>query len=151
MLPAIPADQPTHGTNLKYMTTTNYKNPAWWDSEHDSGWERVKNAFRRDWDQTKHDFGGDEPETNQSVGKTVKQATGREVTPPRHEPAYEDVEPAYRYGYGARQHYGDDYPEWDDDLEARLRDEWLALDPARKSFWESDRDAIQEGWYHEEA
>jgi hypothetical protein len=132
------------------LTTSNYKNPAWWDTENDSSWERVKSAFRRDWDQTKHDFGGKEPDLNQNVNDTVKQAAGKEAIPPRHQSNYEQVEPAYRYGYGARQHYGEDYPEWDDDLESRLKEEWLALDPARKSFWDSDREAIQEGWHHEE-
>jgi len=85
-------------------------NPSWWTEEHNSGWDRVKAAFRRDWDQTKHDFGGAEPETNQDVDNTVKQAAGKEAIPPRGEPAYEDAEPGYRFGHGARNYYGTRYP-----------------------------------------
>ena len=46
-------------------TARKYNDPTWWNRDYDSGWDRVKEAFRRDWDQTKHDFGGDEPDLNQ--------------------------------------------------------------------------------------
>src|SRR5581483_8090792 len=49
--------------------------PAWWNDGHASAWERVKEAMRRDWEQTKHDLhlkGGHE--LNQGVKDTVKQA-----------------------------------------------------------------------------
>ncbi len=100
-----------------------YKNPKWWSQENDSAWDRVKEAMKRDWDQTKHDFGGDEPDTNQNVSNTVKQAAGTETLPPRHEPTYEEWEPAYRFGYGARSRYGadyDNYADWDDELKRHL-------------------------------
>lgn len=132
------------------MTTYTHNNPAWWETENDSAWERVKDAFKRDWDQTKHDFGGDEPDTDQQVSNTVKQAVGKEPIPPRGASAYEEVEPAYRYGYGAKSHYGDDYPEWDEELEARLRQEWLEIEPSRSDAWSSDREAIRHGWDFEE-
>jgi len=128
-----------------------YKNPGWWDNENDSAWDRVKNAFKRDWDQTKHDMGGDEPDTDQKAGNTVKQAVGKEAIPPRYEPTYEELEPAYRFGYGARSHYGEEYPEWDDELEARLKEEWSTLEPSRKAAWEEDREAIQHAWDFEDA
>jgi hypothetical protein len=134
------------------MTTyTNYKNPSWWDAENDSAWERAKDAFKRDWDQTKHDLGGDVPQTHQKIGNTVKQAAGKEAIPPRFQPTYEELEPAYRYGYGARSHYGEEYPEWDDELEARLREEWGALEPSRKAAWDADREAIQQAWDFEDS
>jgi len=132
-------------------TYATQKNPTWWDNDHDSAWERTKNAFKRDWDQTKHDMGGDEPDTNQSVGHTVKQAAGKEAIPPRHQPTFDEIEPAYRYGYGARKHYEDEYPEWDDELEARLKEEWGTLEPSRKAAWEEDREAIQQAWEYEDA
>ena len=132
-------------------TYATQKNPTWWDNDHDSAWERTKNAFKRDWDQTKHDMGGDEPDTNQSVGHTVKQAAGKEAIPPRHQPTFDEIEPAYRYGYGARKHYGDEYPEWDDELEARLKEEWGTLEPSRKAAWEEDLEAIQQAWEYEDA
>jgi hypothetical protein len=137
------------------MNTTTYKNktnknPAWWNDEDETAWERTKEAFRRDWDQTKHDLGGDEPDTDQQVGDTVKQATGKEAIPPRGEPTYDKVEPAYRYGYRARSHYGQENAVWDDELEARLKEEWTSLDPSRKAFWKEDRDAIRYGWEFDE-
>jgi len=41
------------------------RNPTWWNAEYESGWDRVKAAFKRDWDQTKHDMGANEPDTDQ--------------------------------------------------------------------------------------
>ena len=43
--------------------------PAWWNDNHASAWDRVKEAMRRDWEQTKHDLhikGGHE--LNQDIG-----------------------------------------------------------------------------------
>src|SRR4029450_12636062 len=99
-----------------------YKNPRWWNAQNDSAWERVKAAFKRDWDQTKHDVGGKKPDTNQNVTDTVKQATGKEPIPPRGQPTYEEAEAAYRFGYGARSHYGKKHSNWDPSLEKELRD-----------------------------
>ena len=31
--------------------------PNWYTKEHDGTWERVKAAFKNDWEQTKNDFG----------------------------------------------------------------------------------------------
>ena len=98
-----------------------YKNPTWWNKDNDSAWERTKAAFKRDWDQTKHDLGGNQPDTNQNVKDTVKQAAGKETIPPRGTPVYEDAEPAYRFGLGARSHYNGKYSTWNNDLEADLR------------------------------
>jgi hypothetical protein len=123
-----------------------YKNPKWWTQENDSVWGRVKEAMKRDWDQTKHDFGGDEPNTNQKIGNTVSQARGTETIPPRHVPTYEEAEPAYRFGHGARSIYGDEYPVWDDDLEVTLKRDWEDIAPERKQTWMQDRAAIRYGW-----
>ncbi len=134
------------------MSTMTVKNPTWWTRENDSAWERAKAAFKRDWDQTKHDMGGDEPDTDQNVSNTIRQATGHESIPPRGEPAFEEVEPAYRFGYGARSFYQDDYPEWDDEVEGQLKAEWQELHPERKSKWDEDAEAIRYGWdFDEEA
>jgi len=35
-------------------------------------------------------------------GNTTRQASGKETIPPRGVPTYEELEPAYRYGLGAR-------------------------------------------------
>jgi hypothetical protein len=132
--------------------------PGWYTKEDDSAWERVKAAFRRDWRQTKHDFGGNEPDLNQQVGDTVSQASGSESIPPANvrnsrpvksdtefhngatEIYNEDDEPAYQYGYAAYRHYGNG-SEWDDDTENLLRDEW-----GDESAWERKRQAVRRGW-----
>jgi hypothetical protein len=123
-----------------------YKNPKWWTTENETAWNRIKLAVKRDWAQTKHDLGGDEPDTHQNIGHTVKQAGGKETIPLRGEPAYEEFEPAYRFGFGARLKYGDGYIEWDDELEGRLKNEWEQIAPARKQTWMQDRAAIRYGW-----
>jgi hypothetical protein len=106
----------------------NRYNASWWSKEHDSAWENVKDAFRRDWTQTKHDFGGNAPDLNQDVDDTVKQAAGKQAIPPSNVPNFEEHEAALRFGYGASRHYGKRYPKWDDKLEATLRKEWAATD-----------------------
>lgn len=130
------------------MKSTN--NPSWWKPELDSAWERTKEAFKRDWDQTKHDIGGAEPDTNQQVGNTVKQALGKESIPPRYEPTYEEIEPAYRFGFGARSQYRDEYPEWDEELVTRLQKDWKNLNPNQAYDWEKYRAAIRHGWEYED-
>lgn len=124
-------------------------NPKWWTPENDSAWDRVKEAMKRDWDQTKHDFGGHEPDTNQTIGHTVKQVSGTETIPPRGVVTYEEWEPAYRFGYGARQRYGkemDEYEDWDEELETNLRRDWETIASNRKQTWMQDRAAIRYGW-----
>lgn len=87
------------------------KRAAWWKPEYDDGWERVKEAFRRDWEQTRHDFGGAGRDLHQGVGDTVRQAMG-----------VDDYEPAFRFGYGAQQHHrGRD---WGAPLEDELRGDY---------------------------
>ena len=131
------------------MNTTAVKNPSWWTDENGSGWERVKTALKRDWDQTKHDLGGSEPDTNQQVKNTVRQASGRESIPPRGQPAFEDVETAHRFGYGARYYYEDEYPEWDNELESQLKSDWEELHPDRDEEWNRDVEAIRYGWNYD--
>jgi len=127
-----------------------YRNPQWWNREYDSSWERVKAAMRRDWDQTKHDFGGDEPDTDQNVGDTVAQARGKEAIPPRGVPNYDEVEPAYRFGHGARRYYGEQFTEWDDDLETTLREDWRYTSSGGDTEWNRVRPIIRRGWEYEE-
>lgn len=49
---------------------------------------QVKEALKRDWEQTKSDLTGHKKgqDLDQNVGDTVKQATGKEPLPPRGEP-----------------------------------------------------------------
>jgi hypothetical protein len=124
------------------------RNPKWWNTENESAWERVKAAFKRDWDQTRHDFGGNQPDTDQDVDDTVKQAAGKQPIPPRGQPAYEEVEDAYRFGYGARSHYRPQYSSWDDDLETRLQEDWKETYNDRN--WARYRATVRRGWDYDD-
>ncbi len=117
--------------------------PAWWSNDYDSAWDRVKDAFRRDWEQTKHDFGGNAPDLNQNVGDTVSQAAGKQPIPAGNVPNYDENEPAFRYGYGARMHYGERYPEWNDDLDRQLQADW-------PEDWDNSREQVRRGWTYSE-
>ena len=126
-------------------TATRYRNPNWWNQEYDSGWDRVKEAFRRDWDQTKHDFGGHEPDLKQDVNDTVGQAVGRKPIPPGKQPNFDEYEPAARFGYGARRQYGSRYSAWTNDLENQLRQDWESSAGANDG-WDRYRYAVRRGW-----
>src|SRR5690606_14822603 len=134
------------------MPTTTYstRNPRWWNQQNDSTWERVKAAFRRDWDQTKHDFGGDEPDTDQDLNNTVAQAAGKEPIPPRGQPTYEEVEAAYRLGYGARSQYAATHPVWNERLEAELQRDWEEISPEARGSWPRYRSAVRKGWEYQD-
>lgn len=118
-------------------------NPSWWTTDHDSRWEKIKMAFRRDWEQTKHDFGSDKaPDLQQSATDTVKQAAGKSQPQAGTQAVrgYDDLEPAFRYGYGAQAQYKG--VAWSEDLESRLRADY-------KGDYRRDRDYIRRGYdYH---
>ena len=123
---------------------SNRYNAVWWSKDHDSAWDNVKAAFRRDWDQTKHDFGGNPPDLKQDVPDTVKQAAGKQIIPPPGQPNFEEHEPAFRFGYGARQHYGKDYPAWDDRLESTLQKDWSPS--GDEDSWKRYSKAVRRGY-----
>ena len=107
--------------------------PTWYTDEHDNGWNRVKQAFANDWEQTKHDFGSKTArDLDQDVPDTVKQATGTEDAFDRHEPAF-------RFGYAAQQNYRSKFPSWNNDLDSRLRQDY-------GSDYDRDRDDIRRAY-----
>ncbi len=131
--------------------------PTWWTEQHDSLWDRIKAALKRDWEQTKADVSSKGHDLNQSIGDTVKQAAGKEDIPVGNLPnppskngkhgkdeSWEDVEPSYRYGAGARSQYGKDSAEWDDRVESKLSDEWGSLKNNRK--WDEVKSSVRHGW-----
>jgi hypothetical protein len=128
--------------------------PNWWTEHHDSTWDRIKAALKRDWEQTKADLSSKGHELNQGIGDTVKQAAGKEDIPVGNLPnppgradkneTWEDVEPSYQYGVGARSQYGKDSSEWDDRVESRLSDEWGSLKNNRK--WDEVKGSVRRGW-----
>ena len=115
------------------MNPSRIDNPAWWTDEHSSRWERVKNAFRRDWEQTKYDLGSDQAsDLQQSASDTFRQAAGKQ--PQR---GFDDLEPAFRYGYGARSQYGSSA--WDADTERRLGTDY-------PGDFQRDREFVRRGY-----
>jgi len=135
-------DKMTNSTN----TATN---PRWYNDTHTSGWERVKAALQRDWEQTKNDMSSSAGrDLNQDVGDTLKQATGKDAVPAPSQKTKPDTdwqinEPALRYGYSARSQYKD-HNDWDDRLEGKLRTEWNDLKSGRT--YEEAKTAIRRGW-----
>jgi hypothetical protein len=92
--------------------------PDWYSDDHDNTWERVKAAFRNDWEQTKHDFGSKNArDLNQDVDDTVKQAAGVEDT-------FETREQAFRFGHAAQRNYRSKHATWNDDLDQSLRNDY---------------------------
>ncbi|HKY90977.1 MAG TPA: hypothetical protein VJM11_08055 [Nevskiaceae bacterium] len=116
------------------------QNPSWWTTEHESRWDKVKAAFRRDWEQTKHDLGSDKaPDLQQSAADTIKQAAGRSQPQAGTQAmrGYDELEPAFRYGYGAKTQYQGS--SWNDDLETRLRADY-------QGDYLRDREYIRRGY-----
>jgi hypothetical protein len=125
------------------------QNPAWWTDESETAWGRVKLALERDFDQTRHDLGAHEPDTQQTARNTIRQAKGTEAIPPRGQPPYAELESAHRFGYAARLEYGAEHPVWDEALETLLKQDWERVAPARQQTWPQDRAAIRYAWeYH---
>jgi hypothetical protein len=131
--------------------TSAYKDPSWWQDSHSSAWERTKEALRRDWEQTKADLTKGGRELNQDVGDTLKQSAGKAPIPPANLPNppdaderadWNDLEPAVRYGYGARQHYGQQA--WNAELEGKLRKDWD--ETGNSGPWERVKGAVRRGW-----
>lgn len=146
------------------MNTTSTKNPSWWNDKHASAWDRVKDAFSRDWSQTKADFSKEKgKELDQNVADTVKQASGKDAIPPASTPNlkmnakkngatdaysdvkmdYNDAEPALRYGYGASSQFAD-HKDWDDKLETKLRGDWDMLKSGQA--WDDAKSYVRSGF-----
>jgi hypothetical protein len=128
--------------------------PSWWTESYDTAWDRTKEAFRRDWEQTKHDLhlaGGHE--LNQGIGDTLRQATDRQPIPTDDRPnppkvigSFDDVEAPVAYGWGARQKYGDG--SWTDHLESELRTEWERTRNDAQRGWDDVKRFVRHGYEH---
>jgi len=139
------------------MATTTWQ-PSWWNQSHGNAWERVKEAVRRDWEQTKHDLhlkGGHE--LNQDVVDTLKQATGREEIPADDRPnppkvigTLHEAELPMGYGYSAHQKYGDEHPFWNERIEAKLRAEWEQAN-AGLPVWNHVHRWVRHGYEYEQS
>ncbi len=107
--------------------------PDWYTAEDDSSWDRIKSAFKNDWEQTKSDFGSKSArDLNQDVDDTIKQAAGADN-------AFENREQAFRFGYSARRNFSSTHRAWDDGLENRLREDY-------QGDFDRDRDDIRRAY-----
>ncbi|HSP33860.1 MAG TPA: hypothetical protein VLU46_06045 [Thermoanaerobaculia bacterium] len=99
-----------------------WKRPSWYTDEHDKGWSSVREAFARDWEQTKHDFGSDNArDLKQDAGDTVRQATTGTTDKAE---TFDKHEQPFRFGYSAQRQYRTQHPSWTNDLETRLREDY---------------------------
>jgi hypothetical protein len=119
------------------MKNHDHWHPTWFKPEHAVHWDNVKEAVRRDWQQTKHDFHVGGHEMNQKGGDTLRQAAGTEAIPDndRENPPkvigeltgeWELVSLPVEYGYAARRQFGATHVEWNDVLAKNLQLEWEA-------------------------
>lgn len=110
-----------------------------------STWERVKDALRRDWDQTRLDFRlkfGQEMDEPMSDSPAPAAARERPADAPCLTWSDED---AVRFGYDAgRSAPGVDPGAWNIALEAALQREWEAQVTGRP--WSDVRLAVRYGW-----
>jgi hypothetical protein len=133
--------------------------PAWHTAEHAMSWGRVREAIRRDWQQTRRDMHVGGHELNQRASDTLKQALGDEAIPSiyRTNPAkvigdlvgdWERVEPPAEYGYSARLQFGSVYPEWCYELERDLQREWesSAMAPREPGLWDDVKAYVRYGY-----
>lgn len=132
--------------------------PKWWSKEqHENAWERVKEAMKRDWEQTKADLAGHGKDLDQGVDDTVKQAIGKEAIPPVNQanvhhphpvtkPIWKDVEEPIQYGYAARTQYGTTHAKWDDKLEGTLKSEWEGASTTAHRDWNDVRAYVRHGY-----
>lgn len=125
------------------------QDPHWWTHEIESAWQRVREAVRRDWEQTKHDLDHFKHDLNEA--KKQAAAIREDASPEGTEPhprlaAFADYEPGYRFGYGARERYGGQFPEWTAELEDRLQKDWRATGGAGPGDWRRYQQAVRHGW-----
>lgn len=119
------------------------------DPAHPLDWAHVREALRRDWEQTRHDLGLKwSQDLNQNLGDTIAQAARVDPIPGRHvanEASAWSDEAAMRFGYAcarSQKYYLQN--EWDAAFEASLKADWHALATSRE--WPEVRLAVRYGW-----
>lgn len=137
------------------MATTAWQ-PKWWNDEHLTAWERVREAMKRDWEQTKHDMKiGTGHELRQDAKDTIKQAAGKQPIPPPDEPnpakvlgewKWDEAEYPISYGYAAHRQFGGEHPTWNESLENKLRTEWEAGKGKAESTWDRIKHFVKYGY-----
>lgn len=128
--------------------------PKWWTEKHGTQWESVKDALKRDWEQTKKDLHVGGKELNQNAGDTVKQATGKEAIPASNatgtrtgtDLGWDDAEQPLMYGVGARHQYGAQHATWNEGLETKLKSDWEAAEGGAKRKWDDVKNVVRHGY-----
>lgn len=128
--------------------------PKWWTEKHGSQWENLKDALKRDWEQTKSDLHLGGRDLNQDVGDTLKQAAGAEPIPESNargtakgsDFGWDDAEQPLMYGVGAREQYGTTHDEWNDNLETSLKNDWDGGGGGVKRKWDEVKNVVRHGY-----
>jgi hypothetical protein len=131
--------------------------PKWWSTQHATQWETLKDALRRDWEQTKADLHLGGRDLNQGLRDTLDQAAGAEPAPPRdvanfdaatngRHLTWDYAEPPLRYGVGARDQFGALHMEWDTELESKLQADWEASRGAANGTWADVKLIVRHGY-----
>jgi hypothetical protein len=118
------------------MATINWQ-PRWWTEQtHGSMWSRVREAMKRDWEQTKSDLGigGGHQRDGRNDGSAARSAT------------WSDVETPLAYGYCARQEFGAEHQSWNERLENALRTEWEKDGNPHRSRWNEIKAIVRRGY-----
>lgn len=112
--------------------------PSWYTDDQDKSWGSAREAFRKDWEQTKHDFGSKTArDLGQDAGDTVREAT----TGVKND--FETHESSFRFGHAARSHYGKTHPKWSNDLETNLRKDY-------GNDYDRDKDYIRRAYEYDD-
>lgn len=133
--------------------------PSWWTEEvHGSAWDRIKEAMRSDWMQTKHDLGVGGHELNQTLVNTVKQAGAKEhlltindANVPKVIRHWREAEISYGFGHAARTQFGARHPRWNEGLEQKLKGEWMAAQSHVPHDWAAVRSFVRRGYEYQES
>lgn len=132
-----------------------FSEPVWWTVEHTVLWEAHLPSLRADFqrraaghsraqlakqgpDDLVFQQGGEAPRNVDVEHAHAVPDNNWEVGT-----EWEQLEPALRYGVGARAQYPH-YPLWTDELEARLRKEWEETN--EPSTWEKVKRAVRHGF-----
>lgn len=115
----------------------------------------MKDALKRDWEQTKNDFKAGGRDLDEDVDDTVKQAVGKDAIPSRTQPNepggapqrtalnWSEVAPIR---YGARAQYGAQHADWNDRLEGTLKMEWGEAKDRGRRAWNEGKDLVRRGY-----
>jgi hypothetical protein len=120
--------------------------PTFWTEKQATAWDRIKEALRRDWMQTRYHLGiQGGAELRQTATDTLAQAAGISPLPNGAEVGldWDLARHAIRLGHGSATFWVSD-ASWNDEVEARVRAEWSGL--ANGIAWEQAMPLVRYGW-----